>query len=120
MVPKPNTAWSLGSASWLAKLTELARKLTAALSTRNLDDATGVHRRYSPYTAFSLASLPHRISIYGLVARLTAALSTGNLDDATGSIDDVPTGSIDDVPTGSIDDVPPVILPNDFGIAGQL
>ena len=48
MVPKPNTAWSLGSASWLAKLTELARKLselarklTAALSTGNLDDATG-------------------------------------------------------------------------------
>jgi hypothetical protein len=41
MVPKPNTAWSLGSASWLAKLSELARKLTAALSTGHLDDATG-------------------------------------------------------------------------------
>ncbi len=41
MVPKPNTAWSLGSASWLAKLSKLARKLTAALSTGNLDDATG-------------------------------------------------------------------------------
>ncbi len=50
MVPKPNTAWSLGSASRLAKLSELARKAqragsqaqrAAALSTGNLDDATG-------------------------------------------------------------------------------